>query len=481
MPLERQPPPIANEIADGIGLTPMVRLAHPNKVQLLGKLELANPTGSVKDRIAKHLLEAYGDKQTLIIPTSGNLGLAIASLAAKKRKQQHKRVLTIVPERTSNDRIQMLKALGAEIIRSPNEARPDAPESPYALAAKLAEQLPNAIVLDETKVTKNCYEDLAEEILQQTKLEFDFLFVGAESGATVSGLAKVLKAKMPNIKIMGVEPANSVLASTDNKHQHHFLDWRIEDIGNNFVPQSLDRGAVDTWFKVSDRDAFSAARRLIRNEGIMCGPSSGAVVAAAIQHANTMEQNPTTHEYRSVVILNDSAKNYTSTLLNDEWLLENNLADDIIAQELEFLSTDRYRAASVEDLQLPAAVTIPPTATASYALDVMLEREFSQLPVIRTDNKKLVGYVSLASLQECFEHGTIQPNTAVELCMFSFKKKGSSTSKYQIITPDTSLADLAKFFDKNSFAVVTDINRKWCLGVATKYDLISFLNRRQFM
>ncbi|KAI9254458.1 tryptophan synthase beta subunit-like PLP-dependent enzyme [Phascolomyces articulosus] len=480
MPLERQPPPIADAISDGIGLTPMVKLSHPSKVQLLGKLELANPTGSIKDRVAKHLLEEYGDKQTLIVPTSGNLGLAVASLAAKKRREHKQRVLTIVPERTSNDRIQMLKALGAEIVRSPNEARPDAPESPYVLATKLAEQLPNAVVLDETKLKQNCYEDLAEEILQQTKMEFDFLFVGVETGVVITNLAKILKAKVPHIKIMAVEPTNSALACVDEQH-HHFLDWKIEDMGNNFVPPALDRSVVDTWFKVTDRDAFSTARRLILREGILCGPSSGAVVAAATQHANSIEQNSTTHEFKSVVILNDTAKNYTSTLLNDEWLLENNLADDIITQELEFLSTDRYRAASVEDLQLPAAVTIPPTASVSYALDVMMEREFSQLPVIRTDNKKLVGYVSLTSLQEQLEHNAIQPNTTVDHSMYAFKKKGTSTSKYQIITPDTSLADLAKFFDKNSFAVITDVNRKWCLGVATKYDLISFLHRRQFM
>ena len=118
-------------------------------------------------------------------------------------------------------------------------------------------------------------------------------------------------------------------------------------MGNNFVPSALDQSVVDTWFKVTDRDAFSTARRLIRHEGILCGPSSGAVVAAATQHANSLQRNSTTHEYRSVVLLNDTAKNYTSTLLNDDWLLENNLADDIITQELEFLSMDRYRAVSL--------------------------------------------------------------------------------------------------------------------------------------
>ncbi|CDH58000.1 cystathionine beta-synthase [Lichtheimia corymbifera JMRC:FSU:9682] len=472
MPLDRQPPPIADSIATHVGLTPMVRLSPHNQVQLLAKLELANPTGSHKDRVAHKIVKDLAKIDTLIIPTSGNLGIAVAAAAAKTH-----RVIVVVPEKTSIDRIQMLKALGAEIMRSPTEARPDAPESAFSVATKLKEQLPNSRVIEETKLEGIYYDELAEEIMQQTQMRLDHLFVGVESGLMITQLATALKAKIPELQVFGVDPTDSVLAAGSIEHGR--TDWKIEDLGSNFVPKSLDRSKVDGWFKVSDKDAFSTARRLIRGDGIFCGPSSGAVVAAAIQHATTLSQH-TTHEYRSVVILNDTAKNYGSTLLNDDWLLENNLADDVMTQELEFLSTDRYRAASVEDLQLPAAVTIPPTATVSYALDLMLEREFSQLPVIRTDNKKLVGYVSLTTLQERLDQGVIQPKTAVQDCMFTFKK-ATGTLKYQLITPDTSLADLAKFFEKNSFAMVTDVNRKWCLGVATKYDLLSFLHRRQFL
>ncbi|KAI9311100.1 tryptophan synthase beta subunit-like PLP-dependent enzyme [Dichotomocladium elegans] len=474
MPLARQPPPIVDSITNSVGLTPMVRLPLQNSVDLLAKLELANPTGSAKDRVAEKIVKGLGDDvKTLIIPTTGDLGIAIASQVARKY-----RVIAIVPERTSTDRIQLLKALGAEIIRSPTEALPEAPESAYSIASKLAEQLPNAIAINEIKLEGVYYDVLAEEILQQTQLRIDYVFVGVESGLLISQLSAALKAKLPDIKVFGVEPTDSVF-SDDHGHRHHGRDWKIEDLGNTFIPKTLDKSKVDGWFKVSDKDAFSTARRLIRGNGILCGPSSGAVVVAATRHAKSLSEH-TTHEPRSVVILNDNARNYGSTLLNDEWLLENNLADDVMTQELEFLSTDRYRAASVEDLQLPAAVTIPPTATVSYALDLMLEREFSQLPVIRTDNKKLVGYVSLAALQEHLDRGTTKPNTSVQDCMFAFKKS-TGASKYQVITPDTSLADLAKFFEKNSFAMVTDSNRKWCLGVATKYDLISFLNRRQIL
>ncbi|KAI7888381.1 tryptophan synthase beta subunit-like PLP-dependent enzyme [Mucor mucedo] len=480
-------PPVTDSIADSIGSTPMIRLAPQNKVSMLAKLEFTNPTGSGKDRLAKYILDEHErktafesrDKQTkrtLIIPTSGNLGISLATLAA----QRNYRIIAILPERTSNDRIALLKALGVEILRSPNEVRPEAPESAYSVATKLAEQLKDAVVMDETKLRDlTAYHQLAEEILQQTKTAVDFVFVGVESGATLTGIAQYLKEKIPGVKVIGVEPTESILSS---EHAHSRSDWKVEDMGNNFVPTSLDLRMVDAWIKVSDKEAYSVARRLIKEQGILCGPSSGAVVAAAARHAHTMSSDHSTHTFQSVVILNDACRNYTSTLLSDDWLFENDLADDLITHELEYLSQNRYRAASVEDLQLPAAVTIPPKTSVSHAMDLMLEREYSQLPVISSHNRKLVGYVSLASLQDKLEHGHIQLSDTVESCMFSFKKAaGVTLNKYEVITPDTSLADLAKFFEKNSFAVITDQNRKWCLGVATKYDLISFLHRRQFL
>ncbi|KAI8377717.1 tryptophan synthase beta subunit-like PLP-dependent enzyme [Radiomyces spectabilis] len=457
MPLDQQPPAITTHISDGIGLTPMLDIGAHSNVQILAKLEFQNPTGSIKDRMAKYLLQEFerrhdmdpkdNKKRTLIIPTSGNLGIAIATLAAKRKY----RIIAIVPERTSNDRVSVLKALGAEILRSPNEARPEAPESAYSVAARLAEQLPDAHVLDEVALRDvSAYDDLAEEILQQTQMQLDFLVVGVETGATVTGLGNYIKKRLPSVKVIAVEPTESIISGS---HGHPIrADWKLEDLGNNFTPSTLQKSVVDEWIKVTDKEAFSMARRLIRDNGVLC-----------------------------VVVMNDTAKNYTSTLLSDDWFFENDLADDVISRELEYLSNDRYRAASVEDLQLPAAVTITPSATASHAMDLMLEREYSQLPVINASNKKLVGYVSLDALQARLEQGSIKPGDSIEQAMFSFKKQAGAQSKYQLITPDTSLADLAKFFEKNSFAMVTDVGRKWCLGVATKYDLISFLHRRQFL
>ncbi|RUO95870.1 tryptophan synthase beta subunit-like PLP-dependent enzyme [Jimgerdemannia flammicorona] len=327
-----------------------------------------------------------------------------------------------------------------------------------------------------TSAPREPYLELAEEIFQQAKNDIDYLICGVESGATITALANELRAKIPHIKVVGVEPHGSIIGDNTVVATPHSQNWKIEDLGNNFVPTVLEKGSVDKWVKVSDKAAFSTARQLIRDEGMLCGISSGAVVSAALDIAHKLSQH-TTHTPRMVVVLNDTARNYSATLLSDEWLLENDLMDDLTAKKLEYLRSERYRAASVEDLQLPAAVTISPSAPLSQAFDLMLEREYSQLPVIHSSNKKLVGCISLASVKAHLEDGSAQGSDPVSRWMFHFGKQGKG-EKYEVITPDTPLATLAKFFEKNSFAVITDEQRRWCLGVATKYDLISFLNRR---
>ncbi|ORX55722.1 tryptophan synthase beta subunit-like PLP-dependent enzyme [Hesseltinella vesiculosa] len=460
-------------------------VTHLFVVEILAKLEYTNPGGSIKDRMAVKVLQGRHQdhanpqrasrQKTLIIPTTGDLGLSVATLAARKRY----RIICVLPERTSRDRVALLKALGVEILRTPNKVQPDAPESALSVARRLAEQLApttHVVVLDAAAIPNGVYDELAQEIIHQTQGNLDYLFVGVSSGITISQLSCSIKEKMPRLKIIAVEPSFSVLA--DQCPCTLSQDWRVEDIGNHLVPDSLDRQCMAGWVSVSDKAAYSTARRLIRDQGLMCGPSSGALMAAAIRYANEYPpENHSTHEYRAMVLLGDRADHFTSTLLNDDWLFENDLADDIMVQELQYASYDRYRGASVEDLQLPAAITVTPKTTIARAFDLMLERDFSQLPVIHADNKKLVGYVSLATLQNALDQAGLRPENTVDAVMFSFRK--AKAAVYQVITPDTSLADLAKFFEHHSFAVVTDLGRKWCLGVATKYDLISFLHRRQ--
>ncbi|CAG8575637.1 6244_t:CDS:10 [Paraglomus brasilianum] len=486
MSQQRSPPPIMTDISSIIGNTPIVRLnfneLDDKPIELLAKLEFLNPvSGSIKDRVARRILndleksnKLHADA-TLIIPTTGNLGIAIALLSKKKGYK----TLAVIPERTSSDRIHLLKTLGVEIIRTPNEAHRSASESNYALALKLASQMVNSIVIDETTSLDNVqvhYDETAKEILTQVRGKLDLLVVGVESGGTVTGLAKNLKSIIPGLKVVAVEPQHSSIEEGKPATPLSLQHWRVEDIGNNFTPSILDTTLIDTWIKVTDKDSFATARKLM-NEGLMAGPSSGSVVSAALQYVNTYLKS--SNMVRILTILNDSARNYNSTLLSDDWLLDNDLLDEEAIHKLEYQRIKRYRAAGVEDLQLPAAVTVTPTASITHALELMLEREYSQLPVI-DDHRKLLGYVSQASLQTHLEAGDAHPQDQVAKWMFSFVGSGrqGKRAKYQIITPDTPLSELAKFLDEHSFAVVTDSERKWCLGVATKYDLISFLNRR---
>ncbi|KAI7825302.1 tryptophan synthase beta subunit-like PLP-dependent enzyme, partial [Gamsiella multidivaricata] len=452
--------------------------------ELLAKTEFSNLSGSIKDRVAQRILanlqvanKIKGESTTLVVPSSGNL---VISLALLSPQNGHYKVIGLVPERTSLDRIQLLKSLSVEIVRTPIEAHAESAESQFSIAKKIATDLPNAILVDEFADGANVQvhsQETADEILIQCEGRLDVLVVGVETGGTITGLARTLKAKIPGLKVVGVEPEHSSVHDGVIRTGA----WKVEDIGGNFTPSILDKGLVDEWIQVSDQDSYSTARQLIREEGVFCGPSSGTVVAAALRYSRSLSKEGA-QKPRVLTILNDTARNYSSTLLSDDWLLEHDLMDETMAKSAAYHRHEKYRAASVEDLQLPAAVTIPPTATVGYALDLMLTREFSQLPVINPTNRKLMGYISLTSLTTLMEDGRAQESDLVSKWMYSFLKKGKkggAPSTYETITPNTPLADLSKFFEKHSFAVVTDDDRRWCLGVATKYDLMTFLNRRQ--
>ncbi|CAG8520877.1 3016_t:CDS:2, partial [Cetraspora pellucida] len=500
---KRPPPPIYNDIAETIGNTPIVRLnistnssdtslSTSNNIEFLAKLEYTNClSGSIKDRVAKKILfdaeksNKIGPNSTLIIPTSGNLGISIALLSQRKGYK----TIALVPERTSIDRIRILKSLGVEIIRTPNEARPGHAESNFDLAIKLSSEIANSVVINEFTNQSNAqahYEETSEEIYTQVEGNLDVLVVGVESGGTITGLAKNLKGRIPGLKILAVEPQYSRIQEnklTDSSTIKAILsesltslkEQKVEDIGNNFTPPILDSSLIDEWANISDKESFAMARKLI-SEGFMAGPSSGSIVSAALSYAQKNVLPDT--KARILCILNDTARNYSSTLLSEDWLLENDLMDEQTIQKLEYQRMEKYRAASVEDLQLPAAVTVLPNVTVAHALDLMVEREFSQLPV--TDShRKLLGYVSLTSLQDKLDSGDAILTDEVAKWMFTFGCRNSQNQRrrqtYQIITPDTPLDELAKFFEKHSFAIVTDSERKWALAVTTKMDLIRFL------
>jgi cystathionine beta-synthase len=307
-------------VAEMIGRTPVVRLPKVGaelRCNLWGKCEFLNPGGSLKDRIgARMILEAEksgrikpGD--TLIEPTSGNTGIGMAMVAAARGY----RMIITMPEKMSKEKQVVLEALGAEIVRTPTEAAWDAPESHIGVAKKLEQELPRAHILDQYSNPDNPdahFSGTAEEILDDFGTDLAMVVIGAGTGGTVTGVSKRLKEEIPDIIIVGVDPYGSILAGPGEIHSYH-----VEGIGYDFIPDVLDNSLVDRYVKTADKESFLAARRLIREEGLLVGGSSGSVLWAAWQEAAELAEGQ-----NCLCIFPDSVRNYMTKFLVDDWMQE---------------------------------------------------------------------------------------------------------------------------------------------------------------
>ena len=316
---------IKDSILDCIGNTPLVRINNITKkdnikCEILVKCEYFNAGGSIKDRIAKKMFEQAekdgrikpGD--TIIEPTSGNTGIGLALYGAIKGYK----VIITLPEKMSQEKINTLKALGAEVIRTPTEESWDSPKSHIGVAKKLNKEIPNSHILDQYKNINNPsahYENTAEEIWKQSNGKIDYLIAGAGTGGTITGISKKLKEKNPNIITIGVDPYGSILAEPKEINDSNIKSYQVEGIGYDFIPKVLERKFVDKWIKTDDKESFLTARRLIKEEGLLCGGSSGSAFNAALKIAKDLPKDKTV-----VVILPDSIKNYMSKFLSDDWM-----------------------------------------------------------------------------------------------------------------------------------------------------------------
>lgn len=316
---------IYDTILEAVGQTPIVRLDKVGAdlaCNLYAKCEYFNPGGSVKDRIAVRMLteaEKRGDIKpgdTLIEPTSGNTGIGLALAAAVKGY----RMIITMPEKMSQEKQSVLEALGAEIIRTPTEAAWDAPESHIGVAQKLQKELPNAHILDQYGNPDNPgahYHGTAEEIIAEFGTDLDMIVIGAGTGGTITGTARRLKEVMPHLKVIGADPHGSILAGEGPIHSYH-----VEGIGYDFIPDVLDNSLIDEYIKTDDKNSFQIARRLIREEGLLVGGSSGTATWAALQAAKELKEGQ-----NCLVILPDSIRNYLTKFIRDEWMQENGLLD----------------------------------------------------------------------------------------------------------------------------------------------------------
>ena len=309
---------IYDNILDTIGRTPTVKLnkiGSDLKCELYAKCEYFNPGGSIKDRIGWNMVKDAEESgrikpgDTLIEPTSGNTGQGMALAAAVKGY----RCIITMPEKMSKEKQIALEALGAEIIRTPTEASFDDPESHIGVAKKLNREIPNSHILDQYANPSNPeahYNGTAEEIIEDFGTNLDMVVIGVGTGGTITGIAKRLKEHIPNIKVIGADPIGSILGGgTEVK------PYLVEGIGYDFFPDVLDNLMVDEYVKTKDEESFLMARRLIKEEGLLCGGSSGTATVAALKSAHILKE-----DQKCLILLPDGIRNYMTKFPNDKWM-----------------------------------------------------------------------------------------------------------------------------------------------------------------
>jgi cystathionine beta-synthase len=384
------------DIRGPVGWTPLVRLnraARGLACQVYAKLEMFNPGGSVKDRIAFPIIEAYeasGELRpggTIVEATSGNTGVGLAIACALKGYQS----VFVMPDKMSLEKIRLLRAFGGRVVITPTAVPPDDPRSYYCVARRIVEETPNAVLANQyhNPVNPATHRDTtASEIWQQTRGRVTDIVVGMGTGGTISGIARFMREIASPVRVVGVDPQGSILydawkrgGSADGLEG---TTYKVEGIGEDFIPSTLDLSLVDDVVVVDDAESFLWTRRLVREEGIFCGGSSGAAMAGAFKIARDLGPDRLV-----VVILPDSGSRYLSKIFDDDWMRENG-----------FLATGR-RAATVGQVAMARGLAQLVTARETDRVAVVVARMrkdgISQLPVVDQDGR-LTGIVSEVEL-----------------------------------------------------------------------------------
>jgi len=378
---------VLGSILEAVGHTPLVRLTRITaglRPTILAKVETLNPGGSVKDRIGLRMIEDAERRGllkpggTIIEPTSGNTGHALAIAAALKGY----RMIFVMADKQSPEKIALLRAYGAEVVVCPTAVPRDSPESYYSVAERLSREIPGAFQPNQYFNQANPsshYETTGPEIWEQTDGKVDVVVAGLGTGGTMTGVARFLKEKKPSVMMVGADPEGSLYSGDTIK------PYKVEGIGEDFIPGTIDLKLIDRIVQVNDRDSFLIARRITREEGILVGGSSGTAMKAAMDVARGLDEKTL-----MVVILPDTGRNNLSKIYNDEWMRQNGfferfprqLVHDVVARERE----------------MPELITVSSKEKVGRAIDLLQEHGISQMPV--TEDGGGPGQRLVGSIQE---------------------------------------------------------------------------------
>jgi cystathionine beta-synthase len=449
-----------NNILETVGNTPLVRLNKVTKdvkAQVYAKLEFFNPGGSVKDRIGIAMIEeAEKDGRlkpggVIVEPTSGNTGVGLALVAAIKGY----RMIFTIPDKMSQEKIRLLKSFGAEAVVTPTAVPPDSPESYYEVAKRISEETPNAFMPFQYFNPANPkihYLTTGKEIWEQTEGKIDYFVCGMGTGGTISGVGRALKEKNPDVKIIGVDTVGSVIAKyfkTGKYSKEDAKPYKVEGIGEDFIPGTLNLDYIDDIITVGDRESFLLARRLAREEGILVGGSSGSAVQAALEVAKPLGDDKVV-----VVLLPDTGERYLSKLHSDEWMRENQFLEEPIILR---------RILGKKKTYISELVSIGPDDLVENAIHLMNKYGVSQLPVL--DGQKNLGSILEASLL----------NSILENKEFLSKKIGEVMEpKFPVVNSKEGVETAVKLLKDNPAILVEENGR--LRSILTKYDIIDYIS-----
>ena len=466
MPAPRNDLKVYNSVVETIGWTPLIRLSHVTqgiKTPVWIKAETYNPGGSVKDRIGIPIIDAAERSGALkpggiiVEGTSGNTGVALAIAAGLKGY----RCIFTMPDKMSQEKVRLLKAFGAEVIITPTAVPPDHPDSYVMTAKRIAHETPNAILANQFYNLANPdahFATTGPEIWEQTEGKITHLVAGAGTGGTITGVGRYLKSKNPNVQIVCGDPVGSILAEywrSNGANKSQGVPYKVEGIGQDKIPDTLDLTVIDEFQTVNDREAFAMARRLTREEGLFGGGSTGLLAHVALSVARRVNDPNAC----VVTFMCDTGERYLSKVYNDEWMRENQMLDPERVTLGQLIGVKHGDAPE-------QIVSVAPNATVRQALSLMNLHNVSQLPVIEGGN--CVGSVS---------DSVLSAKGLEDVKLLEKPVSDAMDSPFPVVDSEQAVDAIVKLLSKANPAVLVRSDGA-IRGIVTRSDMLHFLMAR---